>query len=266
MKPLLEKTVVVTRPREQAQDLRRELENLGATVILFPTIEIVPPDSYADLDRAVCDLSNYDWLVFTSANAAEHFLRRLAANDLETAELDLVRVCAIGEATFERLRLAQVHVDILPTNKSAEGVFAAIAEYLGGENELKDLRFLLPRSEIARETLPNKLRASGALVDDIAVYKTVLPAKSETGKIKAMLKTNAVDCIAFASPSSFVNFAEILKNENLFELLQDVTLACIGETTAQTVRENGFTARVVAAEPSAAAFAQAVARALSDTD
>ena len=259
MKPLLEKTVVVTRPREQAQELRRELENFGATVFLFPTIEIVPPDSYHDLDRAVCDLANYDWLIFTSANAAEHFLRRLRANDLETAEMDFARVCAIGEATFERLRVAQVHVDVLPEESNADGTFRAVVEYLGGEDELKDLRFLLPRSEIARADLPDKLRASGATVDDVAAYKTVLPEKSEIGKIKALLQTGAVDCIAFASPSSFVNFAQILKTEDLPKLLEPIQLACIGETTAQTVRENGFAARIVAREPSAQAFAAAIA-------
>lgn len=263
MLPLENKTVVVTRPREQVAELRFELEKLGATVVLFPTIEIAAPDSYADLDCAVNNLSDYDWLIFTSANAVEHFLKRLAANGLETAELDYLRVCAVGDATFERLRVAQIHVDVLPNEQNAVGVFAALAEYLGGEIELRDLRFLFPRSAIARETLPAKLRESGAKVSDPIAYKTVLPAKPEIGKIKALLESGAVDCIAFSSPSAFKNFVQILANNNLNLLLESIALACIGETTAQTVREHGFAVAVVAPEPNAAAFAEAIARALT---
>ena len=259
MLPLSEITVVVTRPREQATELKSELEQLGAKVVLFPTIEIAPPESYADLDAAIRNLSNYDWLILTSANAAEHFLRRLEANNLETAELDYLRVCAIGEATAERLRLAQVHVDLLPTESRAEGVFAALTDYLGGKNELRNLRFLLPRSAIGREYLPAKLRETGAVVTDVTAYQTVLPQNAETGKIKALLQGGAIDCLTFTSPSTFKNFVQLLGGKNLRQMLSGVAIACLGETTANVISESGFKVEIISPETNASAFTESIA-------
>ncbi len=255
---LTDKTVVVTRPRAQAGELKIELEKRGAKVILFPTIEIAPPESYAKLDAAVRNLADYDWLVVTSVNAAEHFLRRLAANKLETAELDYLRVCAIGEATFERLRLAQVHVDVLPSESRGEAVFDALCEYLGGVHELENLRFLLPRSSIALNLLPEKLSEVGAIVKKVAAYQTILPEKPETGKIKALLEGGAIDCLTFTSPSTFKNFVKLIGNDDLQRLLNGVAIACFGKTTAQVVRENSFSVDVIADNVSPAVFATAI--------
>lgn len=259
MPALSDLTIVVTRPREQARELQHALERLGASVILFPTIEIVAPDSYADLDNAVRDLTGFNWLIFTSANAVEHFLRRVEANEIDLAEIDYLRVCAIGEATFERLRLAQIHVDVVPTQARAETVFDEIVNYVGGANELANLRFLLPRSNIARDVLPVKLREHRAIVIDVTAYQTVLPAKPEIGKLLALLQSNSVDCLTFSSPSTFKNLVEIFKNQDLPGLLQDAALACIGETTAKTVRENGFEVAVVADNADAESFADSIA-------
>lgn len=259
MLPLSEITVVVTRPREQAFELSREFEQFGARVVSFPTIEIAAPESYADLDAAIVNLSIYDWLVFTSANGAEHFLRRFQAQNLETSELDYLQVCAIGEATAERLRLAQIHLDIIPTDSRAEGVFAALENYLGGRSEFANVRFLLPRSAIARDFLLVRLREAGAIVDDPAAYQTLLPAAPETGKLKALLQGGAIDCVTFTSPSTFKNFVRIFGEENLRQLLKGVTIACLGEVTAHAVGEFDFKADIVSSKADAASFARAVA-------
>jgi uroporphyrinogen III methyltransferase / synthase len=260
MLPLAEITVVITRPRGQADELRRELEAFGATVVLFPTIEIAAPESYADLDAAVNNLSNYDWLILTSTNAAEHFLSRLEANGLETVELDNLRLCVVGEATAERMRLAQAHVDVLPTESNAEGVFTALCEYLGGESELNGLRFLMPRSAIGRDILPAKLRESGATVKDITAYRTVLPEKPDTARIKTLLQVGAVDCLTFTSPSTFQNLLQILSGADLPHLLKDAVIACIGETTAQAVRDKGFVPHLISDAPDASSFARNIAK------
>lgn len=258
MLTLAEKTIVITRPLEQAAELKDELESLGAKVVLFPTIEIAAPESYAGLDAAIQNLSGFDWLIFASANAAEHFLRRLETAGLETAELDYLRVCAIGEATFERLRFAQVHVDLLPTESRAEGVFAALCEYLGGPNELKGLRVLLPCSSIARDFLPEKLREAGASVENVTAYQTVLPAKPQTGKIKALLGGGAIDCLTFTSPSTVRNFIKLLGGNDWRYLIKDVCIACLGKTTAQAARENDLRVDVIAPQSNANAFAAAI--------
>src|SRR5436305_14304453 len=109
--PLSGRTVMITRARAQAAEFAAALESFGARVVSCPTIEIVAPESYAQLDEAIENLFGYDWIVFTSVNGVEHFLRRLEAAGKDTGELDDVRVCAIGEATSERLVAAHVHVD-----------------------------------------------------------------------------------------------------------------------------------------------------------
>ena len=111
-KPLEGRTVMITRAREQAAEFAAALEAYGARVVACPTIEIVPPASYAQLDEAIENLFGYDWLVLTSANAVEHFLARLSTAGKDVGELDELHVCAIGEATAARLVEAHVHVDV----------------------------------------------------------------------------------------------------------------------------------------------------------
>src|SRR5215210_7277367 len=138
-KPLAGRTIVITRARAQALDFAAELERLGARVVSCPTIEIVEPESYASLDEAIENLYGYDWLIFTSVNGVDYFLRRLEQRGHEVSELDELRVCAIGEATALRLREARIHVDVVPEQFKAEGAFLAIAAYVGGQASLNRL-------------------------------------------------------------------------------------------------------------------------------
>src|SRR5918998_783500 len=94
--PLSGRTVLITRARRQAAEFAGELERMGARVVECPTIEIVEPESYAALDRAVEDLFGYDWIIFTSANGVEHFISRLELRGADVSALDELRVCAIG--------------------------------------------------------------------------------------------------------------------------------------------------------------------------
>src|SRR5829696_4138829 len=127
--PLAGRTVMITRARAQAAGFAAALEAYGARVVACPTIEIVPPASYARLDEAVDNLFGYDWLLLTSPNAVQHFLARLGAAGKDVSELDSLRVCAIGEATADRLVSAHVHVDLVPEKARAEGVFAALENF-----------------------------------------------------------------------------------------------------------------------------------------
>jgi uroporphyrinogen III methyltransferase/synthase len=164
-RPLEGRTVMITRAREQAGEFAAELERYGARLVACPTIEIVPPESYKRLDEAIADLFGYDWLILTSTNGVEHFLRRLAEAGKGVEELDSLRVCAIGAATAERLAEAHVHVDVVPDKFQAEGVFDALAAYVGGVDGLRHLNFLLPRAAVARDFLPRALEDAGARVD-----------------------------------------------------------------------------------------------------
>src|SRR5437660_7998429 len=125
-------TIVITRAQTQAGEFVAELEKYGARVIVCPTIEIAEPESYEQLDEAIEHLFGYDWIVFTSVNGVDYFLRRLQTQGHQVSELDDLRVCAIGEATAERLHDGHVHVDVIPDEFKAEGVFAALEKFVGG--------------------------------------------------------------------------------------------------------------------------------------
>ena len=137
--PLQGRTVVVTRAASQAAELTTLLESYGAKVIVCPTIEIREPESYERLDEALDHLYGYDWLIFTSTNGVEYFNKRLLERGLRIEILDEIRVCAIGQRTAEKLHDAHVHVDLVPSQSTAEGVFAALSEFAGGEEHLRGL-------------------------------------------------------------------------------------------------------------------------------
>src|SRR5205085_7194428 len=142
-------------------------------------------ESYARLDEAIDHLYGYDWLILTSANAIDFLLRRLAARRVRTEELDQIKVCAIGQASADKLRDAHIHVDVVPTHAKAEGVFAALSEFVGGDEQLRGLNILLPRAAVGRDYLPRALEEAGARVDVVTAYRTVVPEDLDRGRLSA---------------------------------------------------------------------------------
>jgi uroporphyrinogen-III synthase len=250
---------MITRAREQAAEFAAELEAYGARVVACPTIEIVPPESYAQLDEAVDNLFGYDWLVLTSTNAVEHFLARLEALGKDVSELDGLRVCAIGEATAGRLVAAHVHVDLVPEKSRAEGVFEALETFLGGRGQFEGLNFLLPRAAVARDFLPRTLEAAGARVDVVTAYRTVRPETTDRARAEALLVGGGVDCVTFASASAVANFARLFDTSDLGPLLGTARVACIGDVTARAAADFGLRVDIRPPEFTAPALARAVA-------
>jgi uroporphyrinogen III methyltransferase/synthase len=257
--PLANRTIVITRARAQAEEFAAELERYGARVISCPTIEIVEPESFEPMDEAINNLYGYDWLIFTSVNGVDYFLRRLAARGHETHELDDLRVCAIGDATANRLRDAAVHVDVVPEQFKAEGVFAALKNYLGGDEGIAALNFLIPRAAAARDYLPRALEEAGARADVVPAYRTVKPDTSELGRTAALLEGGAIDCITFTSSSTVTNFAQLFDTTDLSRLLKGVAVACIGDITASTAAQYGLSADIQPHEYTIPALARAIA-------
>lgn len=256
--PLAGRTVVVTRAASQAGAFIAALESYGASVISFPTIEIAEPESYERLDEAIDHLYGYDWIIFTSANGVEYFLRRLQTRGVGVEELDELKVCAIGEATGDKLRDAHVHVDLIPSQAKAEGVFAALSEFAGGTEQLHGVNILIPRAAAGRDYLPKSLEEAGARVDVVTAYRTVLPENFDRGRLSAML-TGSADCIAFMSSSSVKNLALLFDTHDLGEKLQGLIIACIGDITASTAAEYGLRVDIQPEETTATALANAIA-------
>jgi uroporphyrinogen III methyltransferase/synthase len=257
--PLEGRTIIITRALAQAGEFAAALESYGARVISCPAIEIVEPESYAPLDEAIENLYGYDWLIFTSVNGVDHFLRRMEAQGLDASHLDDLLVCAIGEATADRLRLRQVHVDLVPEQFKAEGVYAALERFVGGREHLRGKNFLIPRAAVARDYLPRALGEAGARVDVVAAYRTIAPHSTELGRVRALLAGGAVDCVTFTSSSTVRNFAQLFDTIDLRELLNGIVIACIGDITATTAAEYGLRADIQPTEFTTLALAQAVA-------
>jgi uroporphyrinogen III methyltransferase/synthase len=237
--PLAGRTVVITRAQSQADEFVIELERYGAEVVLCPTIEIRELESYERLDEAIEHLYGYDWLIFTSVNGVEYFFQRLKVRDRDSSDLDELKICAIGEATADKLRDLHVHVDVIPEEFKAEGVFAALERFVGGTEGLKGLNVLIPRASVARDYLPKALEEAGARVDVVPAYRTSLPADLDRGRVAAMLSGSA-DCIAFTSSSTVRNLARLFDTEDLSEALAGVVIACIGDITATTAAGYGL--------------------------
>jgi uroporphyrinogen III methyltransferase/synthase len=250
---------MTTRALAQSAEFIAELERYGARVISCPTIEIAEPESYALLDEALENLFGYDWLIFTSVNGVDYFLRRFESLGHDVSELDVLRVCAIGSATAERLTDAQVHVDVVPQQFKAEGVFAALESYIGGYEQFDRLNFLIPRAAIARDYLPRALEGAGARVDVVPAYRTVPPQTTARARVEALLVGGGVDCITFTSSSTVRNFAQLFDATDLRPLLTGVKVACIGDVTAATAAEYGLRVHIQPTEFTTAALACAVA-------
>lgn len=256
--PLAGRTVVITRALAQADEFATALEQYGARVMVCPTIEIAPLESYELLDEAIEHLYGYDWLIFTSVNGVDYFFRRLHASDRETCELDELKVCAIGEATAEKLNDLHVHVDVIPEAFKAEGVFTALERYVGGRDGLQNLNVLIPRASVARDYLPRALQEAGARVDIVPAYRTSLPVDLDRGRVVAMLSGDA-DCIAFTSSSTVKNLGQLFDTHDLSEALAGVDVATIGDVTAATAQEFGLRIAIQPKEFTIPALARAIA-------
>ena len=252
------RTVVITRAQNQADEFVAELERYGASVLLCPTIEIRELESYERLDEAIEHLYGYDWLIFTSVNGVEYFFQRLKTGNRNVSDLDELKVCAIGDATAEKLRDLHVHVDVIPEEFKAEGVFSALERFVGGAEALAGLNVLIPRASVARDYLPKALEKAGARVDVVPAYRTELPADLDRGRVAALLSGGA-DCIAFTSSSTVKNLARLFDTEDLSGALAGVVIACIGDITARTASDYGLQVKIQPQQFTIPALAHAIA-------
>ncbi|MBI5686008.1 MAG: uroporphyrinogen-III C-methyltransferase [Verrucomicrobia bacterium] len=238
-KPLFGRRVVVTRTREQASELSRRLQDLGAEALEIPTIKIMPPKSPKILCEAIEGIGEYDWLVFTSPNGVEHFFRAFFEVYNDIREIGAVKIAAIGPATAARVEEFHLQVDLQPKEFVAEAVLEAFKK----ECDVENLRFLLPRADLARDALPEGLEALGAIVDNVECYRTVPETADESGNVARLLAEGA-DVITFTSSSTVENFCNLVDLRALLAKFPAMKLASIGPITSETIRKRGFTVDV----------------------
>jgi hydroxymethylbilane synthase len=257
--PLSGRRIIVTRASQQAGELMRELEALGAEVIACPTIEIREPVSWDGLDEAIAQLSHYEWLAFTSANGVDFFLRRLDELGHGRAELTPLKICAVGRKTAERLRSEGLRVDLTPARFTAESLVEAFIKRYGVGQKLRGSRMLLPAARITRDVIRPALHKLDIQVDVVEAYQTLAPAiKSE--EIMELLGEAQADYIVFTSPSTVANLAILLETDNLAAHLARARVACIGPITAEAARLHGLTVHIQPEEHTAQAIVRAIVR------
>ena len=249
-RPLFGKRVLVTRTRAQASALCDTLARRGAQPIELPTIQIEPPDDYAELDAALADIAAYDWAIFTSANGVDAVFGRLEALGLDARALHGVKVGAIGPATAAGLRGRGIAADFMPRAFVAESVIEGMA----AAYDLAGKRALLPRADIARAALSEGLAALGMRVDDVTAYRTVTPPDSAE-RARAVLR-EGVDIATFTSSSTARNLRALLDGN--IDALQDVTIACIGPITARAAADMGLKVDIMASEYTIAGLVRAI--------
>jgi uroporphyrinogen III methyltransferase / synthase len=236
--PLFGKTIVVTRKGDQAESMIDRLQDLGAEPFFFPVIETIAPDDWSPLDNALNNLSQYDGLIFTSANGVRFFAGRLKTIEQDIRELKGIQVYTIGPKTAEAVRDLGIRVDVVPEKFVAESLIQSI-----GKESVKGKRFLLPRATVAREILPEQLREMGAIVDVAPAYQTVLPSQS-VDALRKRLKEGNIDVITFSSSSTVTNFLA-LTGEQLLSEIKKVKIACIGPITAKTALDSGLKVEIL---------------------
>lgn len=252
--PLAGRSVVVTRAREQASSLVSALEGLGAQVVAFPVIEIVEPDHIEPVRSAIRRLETYDWVVLTSANGVERFFAQVAEIDDPAEVLSRVKVAAVGTATAERMRRFGVVPDLVPDDFRAEGLAEAFRAMGAGPG----WRVLMPRAQEGREVLQDALRALGAEIEVVAVYRTV-PAAADPAVIERL--RDGVDAVTFTSPSTVRNFFAFLEAAGFDadELMAHTIAASIGPVTTEALQAHGYSAAVEAAPSTVEVLAAAIA-------
>ena len=242
--PLTGRRIVVTRAAQQSGGVRERLELQGAEVLLLPTIEIVPPESYAPLDAALRQAGDFDWLVVTSANAVRVMDERLTALGLGAQSLAHLRCAAVGPSTAEALRSMGLRVDVVPERYVGETLADALAERVRGQ------RVLLVRAAVARDVVPEALRAVGAEVVIVDAYRTVVPADA-AGRARAIFGAESLpDAVVFTSGSTVTHLLDVLREAGLV-FPRDVPCVSIGPVTSAALHEAGL---VVAAEAESASL------------
>ncbi len=251
-KPLFGQRILVTREHSGGFE---PLEELGAEIIEFPTIVVVPPDSWEELDRAIDRIDSYDWLILTSINGVNFFFKRFLERDRDIRDLKGIKICAVGSKTAAEIKKYGIKVDLIPDEFNAEGLIKAItseerparkASQRGRqrpERRLRSKRFLLPRAEVAREILPERIRELGGEIDVVAAYRAVKP-DVHGKRLKRFLREGKISIATFTSAATFNNFMAIMDND-VQDLLKDVAIAVIGPVTAKEVEKAGLAVHII---------------------
>ncbi len=228
------KRILVTRATGTSGEFRQLLETAGAEVIEMPTLVILPPDSWEALDRAIAHIQDYDWLIFTSANAVDFFFQRLRAQNRDSRSLHHLKIAVVGRKTAEFLAQHGIIADLVPRDFIADALAADFPACAGS-------KILFPRVQSGgRDILISELEQKGAIITAIAAYESGCPPKIDAMALSA-LQNQHVDILTFASSKTVKHFCQLLNQvappETWANWLSLVKIASIGTQTSASCRE-----------------------------
>ena len=230
--------VLVTRAAHQAGKLSDGLRALGAVPVEVPVLEIRPPESFKPLDAALQNLYDYDWLILTSANTVHALAERASALGIGLGGFTSLKVAAVGASTAEAARRAGFAVAFIPESYVAESLIEGLTGLEGFAGRTAGPRILLARAAVARDVIPDALRATGARVDVVDAYRNALPEAAPRLLRKAL--ADGVDAATFTSSSSATHLAEAARSAGIAWPLAGIPAISIGPITSQTLKELGW--------------------------
>lgn len=236
-KILAAKSVLITRAKENSLHLFTELEDNGAEVIYFPTISIVPKILNESSKNILSDLSEYDYIIFTSVNSCDIFMRHSSISQIMTANL---QIAAVGAATAQRCSEYGMKVNITPSVSSAKGLIKYFENI-----DISNSKILLPSSSISGDELPTALKNFGADLVEIELYDTICGTSVTYQHLIDTVKNNPPDIFVFTSPSSFSCFLKICGIESAPIFFDGKTICAIGNTTEEAIKESGVHVNIV---------------------
>jgi uroporphyrinogen III methyltransferase/synthase len=252
-RPLFGKRILITRPEGQSAVTARMVRLRGAEPFELPTIAILPPPDPARVAAAARELDGYDVVAFTSANAVSAFFEEIDVQGRDARAFGRARIAAIGSGTAAALAPRGIRADIVPGEFVGEAFAAAIL----GDPVIAALlperrpRILIPRALVAREVVPERLRAAGCDVDVVPVYETRKASSERRDELISRLEARTIDCVMLTSSSTADSLVDLL-GARATELLQGVLVASIGPITTATAARRGLTVAVTAAESTVA--------------
>ncbi|HTI68501.1 MAG TPA: uroporphyrinogen-III C-methyltransferase [Candidatus Limnocylindria bacterium] len=253
---LFGRRIVVTRTREQASQLSQQLSELGADVLEIPTIKITAPQNLMPLVESITGLGEYDWLIFTSPNGVTAFFDYFFKAYTDLREIGPIRIAAVGPTTAAKIKEFHLTVDAVPQRYVATEVISAIA----AAETLENLRCLLVRAEVANADLPRLLEEKGAIVDDVACYRTIKETEDLDGS-SARLEESGADWITFTSSSTVENFHARFDLPALLGRFPQMKTVSIGPETTKALVTLGLTPTVEAKEHNIPGLIQALVKA-----
>jgi len=233
------KRILITKERDGIEKSITPLEDLGAEIIFFPTIKIVPLADYSKTDKYLLNLEYYNYLILTSVNAVEMFFDRIDKLGMPLNRLTQ-SIAAVGIKTAERCKGYGLDVNLIPDEFSAEGMAKLFTD-----KKITGKKILVPGSSLSRDYLSQALTQLGNEVDMVPIYNVEKISADESSGIVESLQNKKADLFAFTSPSNFKNFCEILKLVKPADYFAGTVVAAIGNITQKAIESKEVAVSII---------------------